>query len=236
MTEAGRVTRIALIGDYRPDVTAHICAPRAIALAAHEIGKPVSPCWVETSWLGRAGVESVLAGYDAIWCVPASPYYDQGAVLDAIRVARTSGLPFLGTCGGFQSAVIEFARNVLGVHDANSVEDDPETSSPVVNQLSCALREVASGIRLTPNSEIAKAYGTLNINESYNCGYGFNPDFESLFKDSAMAICGYDNEGPKAIELEDHDFFIGTAFQPERSALEDSVHPLIRSFVEAASA
>lgn len=233
MSRSASIIKIALIGDYRPNVTAHVCAPRAIELAAKAIDAPVSACWIETRWLGGTGVEGLTGSFDAIWCVPASPYRDQTAVLEAIRIVRTRNIPFLGTCGGFQHAVIEYARNELALPHANSTEDDPDTACAVVDQMTCSLREVSSTIRLSQGSRLAAIYGAPEISEPYNCGYGFNPQFESRFINSALKFCGYD-DSPKAFELEGHGFFIGTAFQPERSALENTVHPLIKSFVEAA--
>jgi len=230
LTKPNPFHRVALIGDYHPSVTAHICAPRAIALAAQEVGSSVSACWVETDWLASVGVEEVVGSFDAIWCVPASPYADQNAVVDAIRYARKNDVPFLGTCGGFQHAVIEFFRTELTTPDANSTEDAPDTASPVIDALACALREVDSKIELVEGSRLAEIYEALSISETYNCGFGFNPAFEALLENADLQVCGRDTS-PKAVEIKDHRFFIATAFQPERSALNERSHPLIEAFV-----
>lgn len=117
--------RIALVGDYDPAVTAHQAIPPALRLAAQHLGVEVGAEWVHTATLGvaRGGAEESLRGYTAVWCVPASPYASEAGALAAIRHARESGLPFLGTCGGFQHAVLEYIRNVLG--HARVVARDP---------------------------------------------------------------------------------------------------------------
>src|SRR5215472_517831 len=106
--------RIGLIGDFNPSVKAHIAIPQAVALAANALA-----CAAETSWLATPQLEhnatELLSAYDALWCVPASPYASMEGALSAIRFARERGIPFLGTCGGSQHAIIEYARNVLGL-------------------------------------------------------------------------------------------------------------------------
>lgn len=102
---------LALIGDYNPDVIAHQAIPVALQQAADRLGVQVHPQWLDTDTL-TAG--SQLHRFDGFWCVPASPYRDTEGALHAIRFAREQRRPFLGTCGGFQHAVLEYARNVLG--------------------------------------------------------------------------------------------------------------------------
>ncbi|HEY9516209.1 MAG TPA: hypothetical protein VIQ74_11065, partial [Gemmatimonadaceae bacterium] len=92
---------IALVGDYDPAVTAHQAIPRALALAAERLGVDVEQHWLPTD---AVDADDPLAGVDAVWCVPASPYRSADGALRAIRAARESGRPFLGTCAGFQHA------------------------------------------------------------------------------------------------------------------------------------
>lgn len=99
--------RVALVGDYDPAVIAHQAISRALALAAEACGRPVQPQWLPTESISR---DADLDDFDAIWCVPASPYRSMDGALRAIRYARERGVPFLGTCGGFQHAVLEYAR------------------------------------------------------------------------------------------------------------------------------
>src|SRR5690242_20599101 len=97
---------IALIGDYNPAATAHQAIPIALQLAAAKTGVPVEPVWVPTESI--TDPEAQFRTFDAFWCVPASPYASMEGALKAIRYARESRRPFLGTCGGFQHALIEY--------------------------------------------------------------------------------------------------------------------------------
>ncbi len=225
--------RIGLIGDYSPQVTAHVAIPKAIALAA---GK--TNCEAETTWLATDDIlenSERLFDFDALWCVPASPYKSMDGALAAIRLAREKGVPFLGTCGGFQHAVIEYTRNVLGFAKADHTESNPETTMPVMTQLACSLVEATDVIKLNENSRIRSIYGKDEIVEQYHCNFGFNPEYRFLFETGEMKITGADESGePRVVELTSHPFFIATLFQPERSAHSGNRHPLISAYLEAA--
>jgi CTP synthase (UTP-ammonia lyase) len=154
--------------------------------------------------------------------------------LRAIRYAREHRRPFLGTCGGFQHALIEFARHVLGLHDADHAESNPNASTLLMAPLSCALIEKTGTIHFKPGSRIEQIYGDDHAIEQYHCSYGLNEQYRSQIEASAMRITGWDVDGSvRVIELSDHPFFIGTLFQPERSALAARANPLVNEFVRA---
>src|SRR5262245_5535839 len=106
--------RIALIGDYNPAVKAHQGIPRALTLAAEASGGSCAWDWVHTSTLLK-DPSAQLAGFEGLWCVPASPYANTDGAVAAIRFARVTKRPFLGTCGGFQHALLEYAEAIWGV-------------------------------------------------------------------------------------------------------------------------
>ncbi|RCK51741.1 hypothetical protein TH25_08720 [Thalassospira profundimaris] len=227
--------RFALVGDYKEAATAHQAIPVALQIATEAVGLDAEIEWIHTSRLASDTAETVLAGFDAIWCVPASPYASMDGALAAIRHAREAEIPFLGTCGGYQHAVLEFARNVLGLHEADNAEVNPDASLPLVAPLTCALIDQAGDISFAPDSLIAKHYGADHANETYRCSYGFARQYVPLFAGSDLHVSAWDDDGdPRAIEIRRHPFFIGTAFQPERSALKGVQHNLISAFVRAA--
>ncbi|MDQ3929365.1 MAG: hypothetical protein M3328_09480, partial [Chloroflexota bacterium] len=195
----------------------------------------VEPEWIGTEELG-GDTGSRLRGYDAVWVVPASPYHSMDGALAAIRYARESGVPFLGTCGGFQHTLIEYARNVLGLRDADHAETNPDASVLFVSPLACALRDADGPIHFKPGSRISAIYGTTDTVEQYNCGFGLNPQYRQRLEDGHLSITATDNLGDaRAIELSGHPFFLATLYQPERSALRGSRHPLISAFVLSAA-
>src|SRR5436190_8007090 len=133
-----RSTAIALVGDYCSTVVAHRVIPKALELAAQSVGCDVAPQWIGTSELEHDG-DKLLLSFDSVWLVPNSPYASMDGALNAIRFARENRIPFLGTCGGFQHTLIEYARNVLRIQDAEHEESNPTASLLVVSRLSCSL-------------------------------------------------------------------------------------------------
>jgi len=226
---------IALVGDYNPNVTAHQAIPKALDLAAENLGHIVTFDWVATSDIDCPDAQ-ILDGYNGIWCVPASPYQSFDGALAAIRRARENRIAFMGTCGGYQHAILEYARNVLGLADAANAEIDPDAALPLIAPLSCALIDQDGGIDLAENSVIRKVCGTAHLTETYRCSFGFNPEYAHVLDGRDLRIVAWDQDrDPRAIELRGHPFFIGTAFQPERAALRGEDHPLINAFVRAAA-
>jgi CTP synthase (UTP-ammonia lyase) len=228
------IVTIGLIGDFNPAVTAHQAIPKAIQLAAESLG-----CAAETVWVGTKTISdepaALLDDFSALWCVPASPYENTEGALAAIRFARETGVPFLGTCGGFQHTLLEYARNVLGFNNADHAETDPESEFALIAPLSCSLVEKSGEIVFKEDSRLKEIYGISETSEKYHCNYGLNPEYVSLFDRTPLQICGHDLAGEvRAIELADHPFFFATLLQPERSALEGKTHPLITAYVAAA--
>ena len=223
--------RIALIGDYDPQVTAHQAIPIALGMAAEHSGRDIQFQWLATD---RINVDTPLDDFDGFWCVPASPYRDMDGALRAIRFAREQQRPFLGTCGGFQHAVLEFARNVLGWKDAEHGETSPDATRALLTPLTCALVEAIDSIHLVEGSLIAKAYESADIREGYRCRYGVNPEFERELLTQQLHAVGHDSAGDlRAVELTDHPFFVATLFQPERAALKGLLPPLVKALIEA---
>jgi CTP synthase (UTP-ammonia lyase) len=225
---------IGLIGDYSPSVPAHVAIPQALDLAAGVLGCTVHSEWLPTEQL-TGDVSERLASFDGLWCVPASPYASMDGALRGIKFAREQDRPFLGTCGGFQHALIEYARNVLGLIDADHVESNPETSLPLMVALECALIEATGTIVLQAGSRVAALYGQREVVEAYHCRFGLNPHYEALLVDTGLRITGRDSGGEvRIVELESHPFYVATLFQPERSAFKGHAHPLITAYVGAA--
>src|SRR4051794_29886377 len=126
---------IGVIGDFNPGFEPHEGITQAVAHSAAALGAEVEVRWIATDRVQQVDLDE----YDALWCAPGGPYRSLDGALHGIRFAREGDLPFIGTCGGFQHAVIEYARNVLGFADAQHAEYDPYASRLFVSELTCSL-------------------------------------------------------------------------------------------------
>lgn len=230
-----RTIQIALTGEFDENTVAHRAIPRALHLAGAAVGCRVEARWVPTTDL-LPDAPAVLEPYDGHWCVPGSPYASMEGALAGIADSRKSGRPFLGTCGGFQHALVEYARDVLELSEADHEETAPEGRVLVVTHLSCSLEDRDGHVQFSPGSRLATAYGRTSAIEGYHCNYGLNPEFRDMLERGGLVVSAVDDDGqPRAIEIPNHPFFVATLFQPERSALAGNrPHPLIAAFVEAA--
>jgi CTP synthase (UTP-ammonia lyase) len=227
-------TRIGVIGDYTEQHETHRATSPSIAHAAGRRGIAADVTWVPTPDVEGAAAEA-LAAFDALLIAPGSPYQSMQGALDAIAYARTRDVPILGTCGGFQHIVIEFARSVAGVTDAAHAETDPDASTLLIDALACSLVGEVMDVTLTEGTAAHRAYGTTRATERYYCRFGLNPDFIPTLTRSGLAISGTDADGePRVIELPDHRFFVGTLFVPQTSSSPEAPHPLLEGLVEAA--
>lgn len=224
--------RVALVGDYNPAVIAHQAIPEVLRLAAVAGGVEIEPVWTHT--LSIRGGAQEFAGFDGIWCVPASPYANEDGAFAAIRFARENGVPFLGTCGGFQHALIEYARNVCGIQSASHQETAPAADQLLITRLACSLVEQTEELTLASSGILRSAYGVDRIIEGYHCNFGLNPKFEPLILANGFHAAARDLSGQlRAVELTTHPFFVATLFQHERRALRGEQSPLTSAFVSA---
>lgn len=225
---------IALVGDYSERHTAHLAIPEALRLARALSGADVAWEWVATRDIGDPARD--LAPFSAVWVVPASPYENTAGALGAVRWAREGGRPFLGTCGGFQHALIEFARNVAGIAGADHAETNPGGDSLLVTPLSCSHVERVAAVHFASGSLLASAYGAQDSMEGYRCNYGLNPKYRPELEKAGLRFTSWDDAGDiRGAELPGHPFFAGVLFQPERAALRGETPPLALAFVRAAA-
>jgi CTP synthase (UTP-ammonia lyase) len=226
--------RLALVGDRSPSVEAHARIPVLLDALATARDEPIEPYWLHSATIGDP---SDLAGFDGIWVVPGSPYEHRDGVLAAITAARTAHLPFLGTCGGFQHLLLELARNVAGLRDAENAEQFPDAPVPVIVPLECSLLGEESAVVIDAGTRAARAMGAGLSTERYFCRYGLNPEYVSLLERHGLVVAGRDQAGEvRLVELAGHEFFIGSLFQPELASDATWVHPLIEAFAVAVRA
>ncbi|PSM39896.1 hypothetical protein C6Y14_28855 [Streptomyces dioscori] len=191
---------------------------------------------VVTEWVPTVDIHdaSRLDGFDGIWVVPGAPYFNQKGVHLAVRHARENALPFLGTCGGFFSALIEHAQNVLHLPEAEGVDEDPEKLLPLVTPLTCSFRGEKAPLTVKEDSLLASIYGTTNVEEVFHCEYGLTADFMGAASQGSLQISAWDSDGaPRALEITGHPFFMGSLFQPELSSAPGDEHVILKTFLNA---
>ena len=221
---------IAIIGEFNPDFAPHLATNVAIEHSSARLGVTVDQRWISTVNVD----ESVVRAHHGLWIAPGSPYKDMTRALVAIRYARENQIPCLGTCGGFQHMIIEYARNVLGFCDARHAEYDPYASNLFVSKLDCSLIGRSLKLRFAADSFVADCYGSAHAVESYYCDFGVRPDRVDALRSGALRDVGSDNEGQvRVVELPGHPFFVGTLFVPQAQSTPDAPHPLVTAFVQA---
>jgi len=131
--------------------------------------------------------------------------------------------------------MLEYAQDVWRI-DALHAETNPAAEDPLIAPLMCSLVEVRGGLTFEPGSRLRAIYGRDSANEEYHCNYGFNPRYASRLQSGPLKVAARDDDGGvRAVELDEHPFFIGTLFQPERAALREQTPPLVKAFVSAAA-
>jgi CTP synthase (UTP-ammonia lyase) len=219
---------IVLLGDRDPEAITHRALDAVIASL---------PPSVRARWVGTDTREALhTADADAVWAVPGTPYRNDDAVYAAITHARISGQPFLGTCGGFQYVVVEFARNVAAIAGAAHAETAPHADALVVQRLACSL--VAQERLVTPvrGSRFHALCGDEPFVGFHWCNYGVAPAYAEQLASCGLRIgATADDAGVEAVELPDHPFFVATLFQAQIGALRGQpLHPVIQGLVDAA--
>jgi CTP synthase (UTP-ammonia lyase) len=227
------MARIALVGDRSENVRAHARIPVLIDALLRRDGIALDPYWIATPDVAACD----LGWFDAIWLVPGSPYDSADGAIAAARTARERRIPFLGTCGGFQHALLEFARNVCGLSGVENAEVTPAAAEHLIVALECSLKGHEEAVMIVPGTLAAKISGPGRRTERYHCDYGLDPAYLSRLSQGGLSFSGFDDSGQvRIVELPGHPFFVGTLFQPELHGDGTQPHPIIVAMAAAATA
>ncbi len=240
-----REVTIAMVGKYVQLRDAYLSVVEALKHGGFAHQAKVNIRWVDAERLINEPPEELLNGVHGIVVPGGFGYRGIEGKIAAIRYARENGIPFLGLCLGLQCAVIEFARHVCGLTEANSAEFDPETRHPVIALMDEQRRVVQKGgtmrlgaypCFLKPGTKIAEIYGGHLVYERHRHRYEVNPRYHELLERHGMVLSGISPDGKlvEAIELPDHPFFTATQFHPEFKSRPNRPHPLFAAFVGAA--
>jgi CTP synthase (UTP-ammonia lyase) len=211
-----------------------VATNEALSHAIKQSGINIEFEWVSTE-IAASALAEIKNRFNGFLIAPGSPYKNMPGALQVIRFTRENGVPCLGTCGGFQHMVIEFARNVLFIREAQHAEYDPYASELVVTPLSCSLKGQTLEIEITRRmSKTFKAYQSDKILEKYYCNFGLNPQYQQQIHYAGFQVTGSDeHKEARIMELENHPFFIATLFVPQDNSSVEKPHPLIMAFVQA---
>jgi CTP synthase (UTP-ammonia lyase) len=220
--------RIALVGDEHESYPSH----RELNAVRSMLGEDVETRWVPTD----GDQVRDLSAFHGIWLVPGSPYADDAAAYTAVTWAREQGVPFLGTCGGLQHAVIEYFRNVLHVTDASHAESDGLSDGNVIRAFACSLQGEERVVRPIEGTRFARLVGGQSFVGMHYCSYGPGPDEIARLVAGGMVVeATADDAGAEVLELPAHPFYVLTLFQPQIGALAGKpLHPLLAEFVRCA--
>lgn len=240
----GKVT-VALVGKYVELHDAYLSVAEALRHAGIQFDKEVDIKWVHSEDVNDQNVERILRGVDAV-LVPGG-FGNRGidGKLETIRYARENNLPFLGLCLGLQLAVIEYARNVAGIEDADSAELNPDTKNPVISLMEeqKKIQNMGGTMRLgsypavlKEGTKVREAYGKENITERHRHRYEVNDQYIKPLEEAGMTFSGLSPDGVlvEMVEIEDHPYFVATQAHPEFKSRPNHPHPLFTGLVKAA--
>jgi CTP synthase len=236
---------IAVVGKYITYQDAYKSIYEALDHAGIALSARVAVRRIEAEEIEREGAERALSGVDGVLVPGGFGYRGIGGKVEAIRFAREKQVPFFGICLGLQCAVIEFARNVVGLEDANSTEMDGNCRHPVVCLLDdqYAITHKGGTMRLglypcvlAEGSRARAAYGEEVVQERHRHRYEFNNRYRQQFMAHGMAFSGTSPDGQlvEVVELPGHPWFVAVQCHPEFRSKPTQAHPLFRSFVQAA--
>ena len=245
--------RIAMVGKYVDFRDSYISLSEALRHAGFKTRVDIQIEYVESEEIQMRGAGPLLESMDAI-LIPGG-FGDRGieGMIDSIQFARENNVPYLGICLGLQAAIIEFARNILNLSDANSTEFNPGTKAPVIalitewmntdgsvenrnklSDLGGSMRLGAQECILSDQSLAKRIYQKDSVFERHRHRYEFNNNFKNDLQDKGMKFSGHSKDGlVEIIELEDHPWFLACQFHPEFTSTPRKGHPLFESFVRA---
>ncbi|MGM0624984.1 MAG: CTP synthase [Bacteroidota bacterium] len=235
---------IALVGKYIELPDAYKSIDESFIHAGVVNEAEVKVCHVHSEEITRENAADILSEFDGVVVAPGFGTRGIEGKINAVEYARTNNIPFLGICLGMQCAVIEFARNVIGMDKANSAEMDRKTKYPVIDLMESqkqvtdkggTMRLGAYPCVLEKDSKAYAAYKRINISERHRHRYEFNNKFIEDFKNHGMMPTGInpDTDLVEIMELPDHKWFIGVQFHPEYQSTVINPHPLFVNFIKA---
>jgi CTP synthase len=236
---------IGLVGKYVELKDSYKSISESIIHAGVANSTKVHVHWIHSEKLTKSNIKKELKGLDGILVAPGFGSRGIAGKIEAVQFARENNIPFFGICLGMQCAVIEFARNVLGLDDAHTTEIDESTKHPVISMmeeqknianLGGTMRLGAYNCQLKPKTKVSQAYNTDKISERHRHRFEFNNSYLKDFENAGMIASGKNPETGlvEIVEIANHPWFVGTQFHPEYKSTVDNPHPVFVAFINAA--
>ena len=237
--------RIGLVGKYVQLHDAYLSVAEALRHAGFALGTKVDIDWIDSETITEDSCEGILGRLDGILVPGGFGHRGIEGMILAAQYAREHHLPYFGICLGMQIAVIEYARHVLKLKDANSGEFAPNCSNKIIDFMPGQSDEIDKGgtLRLgsypcliKPNTTMARCYGELRIDERHRHRYEFNNDYRQQLTKAGLTLSGLSPDGRlvETVELSDRPFYVGVQYHPEFKSRPNKAHPLFHGFIEAA--
>jgi len=246
---------IAFVGKYLDLKESYKSLIESLIHAGAHLNTKVNIHWCDSQRIEDTGAYDVIGNADGILVAGGFGHRGVEGKLEAIKYARENKIPYLGICLGMQLAVIEYARNILDIEEANSIEFDPETNEPIIylidefidqngdKQLRTHKSPMGGTMRLgeypfepLKGSNLQKAYGNEEIYyERHRHRYEANPSYKERLEEAGMIISGQSNGLIEAVEIKDHPWFVGVQFHPEFTSHLETPNPIITEFVRHAN-
>ncbi len=242
---ADRSVKIALVGKYVQLHDAYLSVAEALKHAGYDYSANVDISWVDSEELTEENYEQILKPYGGI-IIPGG-FGERGieGMILAARYAREHKISFLGLCLGMQISVIEFARNVAGIKDANSGEFDFLCKNKVIDFIPGQTEKIDKGgtlrlgaykCEIMPGTTMERCYKKNCISERHRHRYEFNNDYREILQEAGLTLSGISPDGRlvETVEISDLDFYVGVQFHPEFKSRPNRPHPLFKGFIDAA--
>ena len=237
--------RIGLVGKYVQLHDAYLSVAEALRHAGFALGTKVDIDWIDSETITEDSCEGILGRLDGILVPGGFGHRGIEGMILAAQYAREHHLPYFGICLGMQIAVIEYARHVLKLKDANSGEFAPNCSNKIIDFMPGQSDEIDKGgtLRLgsypcliKPNTTMARCYGELRIDERHRHRYEFNNNYRQQLTKARLTLSGLSPDGRlvETVELSDRPFYVGVQYHPEFKSRPNKAHPLFHGFIEAA--
>ena len=240
-----KMVQIGLVGKYVGLHDAYLSVAEALRHAGYYHNTDVNIHWIDSEGITAENVNDVLAGLDGI-IVPGG-FGNRGieGMIEAVRYARENMLPMFGICLGMQITVIEYARNVLGLKDANSGEFDEKCANKVIDFMPGQSDEIDKGgtlrlgaypCEIKDGTTMQKCYESTSISERHRHRYEFNNDYRDKLQEKGLTLSGLSPDGRlvETVELTERPFYVGVQYHPEFKSRPNRPHPLFKGFIGAA--